>query len=132
MSVFKSDSEQMQKSKSPLVSRSTILILSGFLIGSVFRDYAETRLERNILFAGLIGIVAYIGLVFGTQSHSRRKQRVANDKATSEMDDRIERHIGEAGLTSAHEIECRVQKQVEELSDTLTKSDPFLATEASR
>ena len=132
MSLFESDGEQGQKRKSPLVSQSTILILSGFLIGSVFRDYTETRLERNILFAGLVGIVAYIGLVFGAYSHGRRKRRVAMEKATSEMDNRIERHISDAPATPAHEIECRVQRQVEELSDELAGSGPALATEASK
>lgn len=132
MSLFESDSEQGERRKSPLVSRSTILILSGFLIGSVLRDYTETRLERNILFAGLVGVVAYIGLVFGAYSHGKRKRRVAIEKAASDMENRIERHLSETPVAPAHEMECRVQKQVEELSEALTGSEPALPTESSK
>lgn len=106
MSMFDFTGEQQtqaQMSAKPLISQSTILILSGFLIGSVFRDYAEPRLERNVLFAGLVGIVAYIGLVFGAYRHGVRKRREVVERKTAELENRIVRCISESPQAAAAE-----------------------------
>jgi len=114
----------------PLISQSTILILSGFLIGSIFREYAEPRLGRNILFAGMVGLVAYIGLVFGTYSHRARKRLAAQQQASSDLEHRIERHISESSTPAVADLESRVQHQVEEVRKSISAGEPALVSDS--
>lgn len=84
----------------PLLSESTILILSGFLIGSVMRNFVEQRLEHNVLVAGMVGLVAYVALAYGSYYRKRRQQKIALKRASADLEKRFERHIVEGSSST--------------------------------
>lgn len=76
-----------------LVSKSSILIMSGALTGACAREMLGPELDRNLFFSGMIGIAAYIALAY--VAHMRRlfAQRRAEEAAASELEARIRRHV---------------------------------------
>ena len=45
-----------------LISRSTILLLSGWLIGAATTDLLPAEIEQFVTLVGLLGLIAFTGL----------------------------------------------------------------------
>lgn len=76
-------------SSGPLLSASTILILSGFLIGLTIGKIVAADLSPYILACGLSGFLAFIA--FDTAAHRRELQRQLAEKEV--MERRLEKHM---------------------------------------
>jgi len=76
-----------------LVGQSSILILSGFLIGIAAGRVAPPGMELPVLAAGALGLAAY--LVAGLSAAKRRRRAAisARDQAVSDLETRVERHV---------------------------------------
>ena len=48
--------------QSRLVTRSTILILSGWLIGAATTNWMPAEIEQFVTLVGLLGLIAFAGL----------------------------------------------------------------------
>ena len=76
----------------PLISPSSILILSGFLIGVASGHSLPTSSGQTVFFAGLIGVISYLGLSVAANRQHRRAQERANRVARSRLEQRLDRH----------------------------------------
>jgi hypothetical protein len=87
-----SDSDAKSHRKQ-LISHSTILILSGFLIGIGAGKAAHPDIENYVLLAGVGGLIAYIGLDSAARRRTHRATQAAMDKATQALEERYSRHL---------------------------------------
>ena len=79
----------MKKGESQLISASTILILSGFLIGLTVGKIVSESLSPYVLACGLAGFLAFIALeLAGTQ---REEQSAHEEKV--HVQGRLDRHV---------------------------------------
>jgi hypothetical protein len=88
-------------SDKPLLSHSSILILSGFLIGMVSRNAVRPGDEMLVYAAGVVGLVSYLGLGLLARA---RKQRATNhefEQASTRLEKRINRHVARSGPIKA-------------------------------
>ncbi|MBW3541265.1 MAG: hypothetical protein KY476_13440 [Planctomycetes bacterium] len=76
-----------------LVTHSTILILSGFLIGSAAGNLAGPEMTTTVYLAGAFGIAAYFGLRAAAAPGRREVERLTGDLAASRLESRVNRHI---------------------------------------
>lgn len=85
--------QRKRKRQNVLLSRSTILILSGILIGWGMGYSATPDAQRYGFMTGIIGLIAFVGL----DSHARRQEQKATqraiERAASVLEDRLGRHI---------------------------------------
>lgn len=72
-----------------LVSITSILIFSAFLIGMAVGNVLGTELEPYVLLCGLSGFLAFIGLELAA---FRRKMQAIED-GKRHMENRLERHV---------------------------------------
>lgn len=72
-----------QVTRKPIVSRASILILSGFLIGLSFADYVRADLRHHVLTCGLVGLIAFVGLHFAAL---RREDEAAKKRMEGETE----------------------------------------------
>lgn len=79
----------MKARKPELISNSTILILSGFLIGLTVGNIVSDSLSPYVLSCGLSGFLAFIALEFtGTQ----RDEQAAHEEQV-QVQSRLDRHV---------------------------------------
>lgn len=76
-----------------LVSQSSILILSGFLLGTVFNDSIPPEIHAYATLAGTCGVIAYIGLRFVSVRYLGMGGQMATEEAVSKLENRIDRHV---------------------------------------
>jgi len=87
------DSNAMNvKQQHPLLSHSSILIFSGFLIGLASAHSLAHRMSRIVLLAGIAGLIAYFALGLVAQKRQQRSTKAALRKATSHLEQQLERH----------------------------------------
>jgi len=75
--------------ESQLVSTSTILILSGFLIGLTVGKTVAASLSPYVLDCGLAGLLAFIALEF---AGTRREEEEAQEEQV-QIQSRLDRHV---------------------------------------
>lgn len=76
-----------------MISRASILILSGFLVGMVTSRSVVPGTELSVLAAALTGVLSYVVL---DHVSCRREQRVVREacrRTTKTLENRIDRHI---------------------------------------
>ena len=73
----------------PLISASTILILSGVLIGMTVERMTGNDLSLYVLSCGLAGILAFVALDLAATR--RKEQQAESEKRHAE--DRLDRHV---------------------------------------
>lgn len=78
-----------KRTESYLISVTSILILSAFLIGMAIGNNLGTELEPYILACGLSGLLAFIGLELA--AYGRRVQAIEDEKRHIEC--RLQRHV---------------------------------------
>lgn len=93
----------------PLLSRSSILILSGILVGMGLRDGLENRLYLLGYFAGAIGIIAYFGLEMLAQRRQREATKETLQRAATVLNTWLDKEVGEGAQTSNSAIEIPTQ-----------------------
>lgn len=103
MSLVSNEAAEQAKSAQgrTLISADSILILSVFLFGTMFQRVVDPRMERNIMFAGTVGIIAYLGLAYMARRRSAYLHRRSIERATSELEMRIDRHISDSASSAA-------------------------------
>jgi hypothetical protein len=74
-------------------ARSTILILSGYLLGTTAAHVCSPMMERSALFAGLIGTLSYALLAFRARRKQLHHARLALRKATVQIERRMDQHV---------------------------------------
>lgn len=93
MPIQASNPPKKQNTDRPLVSQGTILILSGFLIGSSTREWIRPDLRVYAMLAGAVGVVAY----FGLRAIRLRSRKRAHDRQQLQTErtiaSRMSRHI---------------------------------------
>ena len=78
-----------KKGETQIISASTILILSGFLIGLTVGKIVSESLSPYVLSCGLAGFLAFIALEFtGTQ----REEKIDHDEKVH-VQTRLDRHV---------------------------------------
>jgi hypothetical protein len=76
-----------------LVSRSSILLLSGILIGMALRDGVQPWAHFHGFFIGLTGLIAYVGLEVVSRHRADRETREAHDRMVNVLNSRIEKLV---------------------------------------
>jgi hypothetical protein len=95
----------------PILGLSTILILSGILIGMVTGHAIEGDLRPYVQCVGLCGLIAYVGLY---QADQRR--RASHERAEqANVEGRLERHVGHCVACDAVAIAARESALLREL-----------------
>lgn len=82
-----------RKARKPLLSHSSILILSGFLIGMVFNQMTESGVEIYVFAAGLVGLLGYLCLDELAQRRRLQAEKTEFEQATNKLERRLNRHI---------------------------------------
>ncbi|QDU39908.1 hypothetical protein Mal4_42620 [Maioricimonas rarisocia] len=72
-----------------VISRTTILLLSGFLIGVVVGEEVDSAMSPVVLVAGAVGVAAFMALDLVSYYH--RQQFLAKERQQTE--NRLERHV---------------------------------------
>lgn len=76
-----------------LVSQSSILILSGFLLGTMFSSSIPQEVRTYAHLAGTCGMIAYVGLRFVSVRYLGAGGRLSTEEAVSKLESRIDRHV---------------------------------------
>jgi len=77
----------------PLVSRSTILILSSFLVGVAVHHVLPPELEHYVLATGLVGLLSYLALDVAAARRRERRDELDRLKAANKFEGRLNRHL---------------------------------------
>lgn len=96
--------EQRPKAKSstPLLSHSTILILSAFLIGVAAGKAPDPQIEIYLYLTGFSGLVAYFGLGHIARRRKERTERRKQEKAAHRFEMRVSRHVPRPSRSPDH------------------------------
>ncbi len=79
----------------PIISRSSILILSGALIGMATGWWTRPTIEFPVFIAGVVGLAIYIGIGFAMQRRKEQAER-ARIRTARVLETRMHRHISHA------------------------------------
>jgi membrane protein DedA with SNARE-associated domain len=74
-------------------ARNTILILSGYLLGTTVAHVSSPMLEGGALAAGLIGMLAYAVLAVVARKKRVQSARLAIQRATVHIERRMDQHV---------------------------------------
>lgn len=88
----------------PLITRSTILILSGFLFGMALRHLGGDGPATLCMFFAAFGVVAWFGLGKVAQLRRLRLVRSTTFEAERRLSTRIDRHIPRLGCARRRRI----------------------------
>lgn len=72
-----------------LISATTILILSAFLIGTSLGGFLEEELSRRVWWSGVAGMVAFVVL----EALAFRRRRRTQENEQKYVEDRLQRHV---------------------------------------
>ena len=89
----KSATSQSTVARPSTAARNTILVLSGYLLGTTASHVCPPALERGALAAGLIGTLAYVVLAFLSRQKQVEHARLAIEKATVHIERRMDQHV---------------------------------------
>ena len=86
------NTNQQKRSPNSFLSQSAILILSGYLVGVSAGQTANPALQFSIHAAGMVGLIAFLGLGHLSRIKSEREAD-ALVQAVDRLDLRIDRHV---------------------------------------
>lgn len=101
------DSNGSPQSDRPLVSRTSILILSAFLIGAVSSRLADSAIGLPALLAGFLGLVSYFYASRVRETNRRRELSAAQASALMDLEGRFGRHIAHLHEVGPHSRQSR-------------------------
>lgn len=90
------------KSPGPLLSHSTILILSAFLIGVAAGKAPNPQVEIYLYLTGIFGVVAYLGLGHIARRRKERTEQRRQKKAAQQLEIRVSRHVPRPSRSADH------------------------------
>ena len=76
------------ETESQVISVSTILILSGVIVGLTIQQFVNEELSPYLLAAGLSGFLAFLALDFSGVRRTEEAQKVEQEQ----MEDRLDKH----------------------------------------
>ena len=74
-------------------ARNTILVLSGYLLGTTVAHVCPPAFERAALAAGLFGTLAYVVLALVARKKRLEETRRAIQRATVQIERRMDQHV---------------------------------------
>lgn len=77
----------------PLISRSTVYIIGGLLIGLTLGNAVQLELRSYVFLAGACGIIAYLGLTCVASIRRRRASERRQHERISQLEARVDHHI---------------------------------------
>jgi hypothetical protein len=87
------EQSSVPKREAILLSRSTILVLSGVLLGLALREGVLPSMHSLGFYVGLTGLIAYLGLEVASRRKHERVAREAHDRMVSILNSRIDKHM---------------------------------------
>ena len=81
------------ESSGPLLSRSSILIISGLLLGITSAEAIDSGVRSSAFFAGACGLVAFCALEYVGRMRRSMVRRQAEREAITKHEQRIDQHI---------------------------------------
>lgn len=111
MSSQPSDDKRRQ---APLISRSSILILGGVLIGFTCSEGFGSGLSSAKFLtcvAAMFGLVAFIALDLVGYQRRMRSERLLHQKAIEKMEQRVERHLMEESRVARRHAHRQVSRR---------------------
>jgi hypothetical protein len=77
----------------PLLSHSSVLVLSAFLIGVVVHHAAPPALEPFLFGGGAVGLFAYLGLDIAAARRRERAEELAQERIERRFESQVSRHV---------------------------------------
>lgn len=93
MSTVESRAADIEEAGKALISRSSVLITGGLLIGLTMSNAVHVGIRSQVFLAGAFGVVAYIGL--NCVASIRRKKAIQrkHEEKISQLEARVDQHI---------------------------------------
>ena len=76
-----------------LISRTSMLILGGFLIGITYAHALQDGLRSYVFLAGAFGLVAYIGLNYIAHMRAKRVAQRRMTERVAKLEQRFDQHL---------------------------------------
>jgi uncharacterized membrane protein YdjX (TVP38/TMEM64 family) len=90
-----SEPSKDERPQSPLISRSSILILGGILFGVTWSEAFANGLDSPRFVAFMAALVALLAFVVLNLLGQQRRERVAHQEAIQRLEQRVNRHLVE-------------------------------------
>jgi hypothetical protein len=81
------------ESQRPLLSHSSVLVLSAFLIGLVVHHVVPPELEGFLYGGGAVGLFAYLGLDIASARRRERAEELAQERIERRFETQVSRHL---------------------------------------
>lgn len=93
MSATTSRHRTQAAAKKPLLSNSSILILSGFLLGIVLTEVVPESFRLSARLGGVVGVIAYFALQ--SVAHAREQKAAARreELVAMKLEGKVARHV---------------------------------------
>ena len=93
MQAKKSKTRRESTLSKPLLSHSTILILSAFLVGIAAGKAPNAQIEVMLYLTSICGVIAYFSLGRLANKRRRRAEQREQEQAAQQLEVRVGRHI---------------------------------------
>lgn len=77
----------------PLLSHSSILVLTGYVIGAGSSDMLGPDLALRVKISGLMGLAGFYAITYLAEKRRIWMARLARERATHQIESRMHRHI---------------------------------------
>lgn len=93
MSASKRMGRSKRRQKKSLLSHSSVLIFSAFLIGAVAHRVIPAGMHIYVLAVGAVGLLSYLGLDIAAEKRREQRKEIADQQAVNRLEGRLNRHI---------------------------------------
>lgn len=91
-----------QIDKHPLLSHTSILIISFFILGMAIGEISSLPSDSTYLMMGVFGLIAYFGLGALANTRERKRYQQVMEKKEEALEGRLERHlVSQESLTNS-------------------------------
>jgi len=111
-----------EETNRPLLSSSSILIFSSFLIGLASGNSLPDHMGRLVFLSGLIGLIAYLALGLVAWRQRCRAAERANLLATSQLEQRLNRHAMPSGPMPSRRLRRHLSEEEEQYLPVVSTS----------
>lgn len=115
----------------PLISRTSVLILGGFLVGITYAQTIDAGIRSYVLLAGSCGIVAFMGLSCVASYRRKRSAQRASDQLVLRMEQRVEQHLSGSAVSEAKSSDRTVVGTTGDVDETKRRLPNSLRPEAT-
>lgn len=82
-----------RRPKKPIITHSSILILSSFIVGIAVQRILPPDQVLLVLGAGVIGMLSYLGLDYVSRHRAERREIEAEVKQAEKLEGRLNKHV---------------------------------------